>query len=329
MRTLRIIGTIGTVAAFLLSTGVAFAEEAAVNTGTSAVAPTVMPIIAPRPVPIREDAIKDARAEIQDVRAKAQAVIEAKRQEVKATADVKNAELRSLIEAKRQETTTTMAARNEEVKSLIEAKREEAKSVMAARKEELKSLIESKREETKATVEALREKATQRVAEIKDKEKQQTAERLTTRFENLNKTWTDRFVQMLDRYDAIVLKMQSRADTAAANGKDVTAVNAAIQTAQSAIAAAQAAVVAQAAKTYVLDTSTVPSASTAGTPSGQGELVSSLRTSFQNLHTMLFNDLFALRDGPMRAARQAVQDTLTALKAVPDVDTELTTNSNQ
>ncbi len=177
----------------------------------------------------------------------------------------------------------------------------------------------------------MREKAAQRVAEIQDKVKQQLAQRLATQFDNLNKTWTDHFTQLLDRYDAIAKKMQDRSSIAASAGKNVTAANAAIQAAQAAVTAARAAVVAQAAMTYVPDTSTVAATTATSTPKGQEELMSGLRASFQNLHNTLFKDLFALRDGPMTDARKALQSALQALSKIPGVDggTATSTSSNQ
>jgi len=176
------------------------------------------------------------------------------------------------------------------------------------------------RVEAQTRVTALKEKAVQRVADIQDKKKQQIAERLTKQFENLNGTWTDHFMRLLDRYDAIMEKIRNRASIAAGNGRDVTAADAAIQSAEAAIETARTAVVAQAAKTYVLDTSVVIAATSVTTPSGQGELMKNLRASFQNLHKALFADLFALRDGPMKDARKAVQNALQTLGKVPGVD---------
>lgn len=208
----------------------------------------------------------------------------------------------------------------EAAKARMEATREEAKQRVETAREEAKMRIEAVREEAKTRVEAKREKAAQRVAEIQDKAKQKLAEKLANQFERLNKTWTDHFMNLLDRYDKIVLKMRSRASAAAGNGRDVTAADAAIQSAEVAIQTARAAVVAQVKKDYALDTSTVVASTAITTPSGQGELMKGLRTAFQDLHRSLFKDLFALRDGPMKDARTAVQNALQELGKVPKVD---------
>lgn len=223
----------------------------------------------------------------------------------------------------------------EAAKARLETEREDAKQRVETAREEAKTRIEAVREEAKTRVEAKREKAAQRVAEIQDKTKQKLAEKLANQFERLNKTWTDHFMNLLDRYDEIVLKMRSRASAAAGNGRDVTAADAAIQLAETAIGTARTAVVAQAAKTYALDTTTINMTAATTTPSGQGELMKGLRTAFNDLHKTLFKDLFALRDGSMRDARAAVQNALQELGKVPKVDDDndddatATTTANQ
>ena len=215
-----------------------------------------------------------------------------------------------------------------EAKAKIEAQREEVKARMEIKHEETKTRIETAREEAKVRMEAQREKAKQRLSDIKDKAKQQKAERIAEQLENLNKKWTDRFAQLLERYGDILLKIQERSNIAAANGKDTTAANAAIQSANSAIATAQTAVTAQAAKTYVLDASSITTSAETTTSSGQSELMKALRTQFQKLQKALLNDLFALRDGAMKDARTAVQSALQALSQIPKVDDDNDSSDN-
>lgn len=181
----------------------------------------------------------------------------------------------------------------------------------------------------------MRQAAQERIAAIQDKVKQQLAQRLAAQFDQINKTWTEHFMQMLDRYDTILQKVQDRATAAATAGKDTTSTNVAIAAAKASIATARTAVTAQAAKTYTLDLSTATTTVTAATSTSQGQmqLMQGLRTSFQNLHETLFKDLFALR-GYMTATRSAVQSALQTLGQIPGVDqvsatsTE-TTSTNQ
>lgn len=161
----------------------------------------------------------------------------------------------------------------------------------------------------------------QRLASIQDKVKQQLAQHLAGQFDHRNKVWTDHFSQMLDRYAAILQKIQDRASAASASGKDVTTTNVTIQAAQTAIASARTAVAAQAAKTYTLDLSSATTVTAAtSTAAGQGQIMQGLRTSFQSLHDILFKDLFALRDGPMTDTRKAMQSALQTLGQIPGVD---------
>jgi hypothetical protein len=183
--------------------------------------------------------------------------------------------------------------------------------------EAVRERVQTLRQETQTTMATQRERVTQRVAEIKDKVRQVRAQKLSGQFDNLNATWTDHFMNLLDRYEAIVQKIQTRADIAAGTGKDVTAVTAAIQTAKTAISDARAEVTTQVAKTY---TPTVADSEETTTQADQEVIIKNLRESFQNLHSTLFNDLFALRDGAMKNTRTAVQSALQSLSAIPGVD---------
>lgn len=237
---------------------------------------------------------------------------------------------RMKIEAAASERATTAATKRSEIEK--SARATTATTTREELKQTAKEKMEAAREEIKTRVQAQKEKATKRLAEIQDKVKKQYAEKIASQFEKLNTTWTDHFMNLLEHYDAIVKKMQKRADIAAGKGRDVTAATAAIQAALTAVETAKTAVIAQAAKTYTLDAATVTTTTATTTASGQGELMQGLRKAFQTLHSSLFADLFALRDGPMKAARSAVQAALQSLGKVPKVDDDnetATSTSNQ
>ncbi|TSC71173.1 MAG: axoneme-associated protein mst101 [Parcubacteria group bacterium Gr01-1014_49] len=305
MRLLRTIGIIGSVAALLLSAGIAFAEESTANTDA------VVPVAASRPAvaPIRVEVKKAAQERAEDLRKEAQKRVETAREEAK-----------TLLETKREEAKAVMETKREEAKKLMETKREEAKALMEKKREEAKTLMETKREEAKSLMEAKREKAEKRLSDIKDKAKQEVAQRLAKQLEELNSRWTDRFMDTLDRYVSVLQKIQNRADIAADAGKDVVATTAAIQSANTAIETARASVIAQAAKTYVLDTAAITTTTATTTDKGQSELMKNLKTAFQNIHKTLFKDLYALRDGQMTDARKAVQSALQTLGKIPGVN---------
>lgn len=226
---------------------------------------------------------------------------------------VKPAAVRAELKERAMTVASTTKAQIKEIKQTAQ---ERVKAV----REEAQERVKAVREEAQERVKSTREKAEQRLSDIRDKKKQETARKLAARLENLNKTWTEHFAKLLDRYNAMVEKMQKRSDAAAANGRDVVAANGTIQAARDAIAVAQTAVAAQAAKTYTLDASSVPTETATTTSEGQGELTRALKASFQSLHKTLFTDLSALRDGPMKVARAAVQNALQTLGKVPDVD---------
>lgn len=186
--------------------------------------------------------------------------------------------------------------------------------------------LQTVRAEVRSRVDTEREKVSRRLADIQDKAKQEVAQRLAGQFDRLNETWTDHFMQQLDKYDALVRKIQARADAAQSAGEDVARTTAAIQSATSAIGTARTAVTAQAAKTYALASPTIPAAATS-TANGQQKIMQSLRKSFQTLHTALFKDLFALRDGPMKNARGAVQAALQTLGGTPGTDEKNATST--
>lgn len=237
------------------------------------------------------------------------------------TANVTGAERAMTVKGDIEKSTREKAKEiRDEATARIKAVATTTRAEMKEIKQTTKERMEVVREEAKARMATQREKALQRASEIQDKKKQQMIQKLTTQFEDLNKTWTDKFMQLLDHYDTIVQKMQSRAATAAANGKDVTAANAAIIVAENVIATTRADVAAQAAKTYVPDTSTIITTTATTTAKGQEELMRGLKSVFQGLHTALFTDLFTLRGGPMATARQAVQDALQALGKVSGIN---------
>ncbi len=186
---------------------------------------------------------------------------------------------------------------------------------------EVRAEVKVRVEQSRTNVVEQMEKAKARIAEIKDKAKKSEVERLTTQFDRINKARTEHFAKLLERYSAILKKVEDRATVAIGKGKDVTAATAAIASAKTAIVTAKAVVAAQAAKTYVLNVAGVSSASMATTTSdSQDKLMKGFRTSFKTLHSQLKGDLTTLRDGVMKDARKAVQDAIQTIGKVPKLD---------
>ena len=204
------------------------------------------------------------------------------------------------------------------LETLLSRKRENARKLLAMdiakRAEKEKERIKDLREKAESRVKEMRQKVQEKIARIKDAKKQEAATKITNQLERVNKVWTEHFSNVLDRLDAILQKITSRTQKAKENGKDVAAVESAIQKAQVAIKTARDAVALQAQKSYVID------ASTAGEGEDQEALVASLRAAFKALKEQLMADLKALRDGAMKDARTAVADALKTLISIPGVD---------
>jgi len=297
MRTLKTIGIVGGAAVFFLAVPIAFAEGQLAASTTDAVlmqkqerARIDAMMQTKSAEPVRADKIRQVEA------TKVRAELKERMPEVN-----KKAGMLGLANA-----TTT------------EKVRDAAKSA--------KERMEAAREEAKTRVEEQRHKAEQRLTEIRDKATQQKAQGIAKQFAQINKRWTDHFMEALERHEAILGKVQARADIAAASGKNIASTTASIQTAKTAIDAARTAVIAQAAKVYELNASTStaitvpPTASTTTANGGQTALIQNLRTAFKSLHATLFKDLFALRDGPMLAARRAVQASVQSLIRIPGIN---------
>lgn len=214
----------------------------------------------------------------------------------------------------------------EDKRGEVRAIRQEIKDI----REEAKKDIKDVREDARNKVEEKRDQMKKRLADIKDTAKQKEAARIADQLESINKNWTDHFVNVLDHLDTILKKVESRSEKARAGGQNATSTDSAVTVAKTAIADARTAVSLQAAKTYVVDVSTISTTTATSTAKGQGELMKGLRAAYKNLHKQLFQDLYALRDGVMKTARTAVQNAVQTLRAYKVEDGRATsTESNQ
>lgn len=194
----------------------------------------------------------------------------------------------------------------------IKSKRAALDAQLKDKREAAKKRIEAIREEAKKAAEKRHAELKDRINKLRDEKKKQIATRLDEQMNHLNAVWTDHFNNTLDRLSEILSKVELRADKAGANGKDVSAARTAIQNAKTAIETARNAVEAQAKKTYT------------ATFSSEKEL----GAAFKAVKEQLKKDLFGLRDGAMKSAREAVQNALRSLKGVSGVDEEPKTESN-
>lgn len=194
--------------------------------------------------------------------------------------------------------------------------------------DEMRQNLEKIRNEAQARIKQQKEKLEEKINEIRDKQKQKMAQQIEKQLDHLNQIWTEHFTNVLNRLEAILEKIKTRADKAAANGQDISEVDAAIKKAEAAIAAARTAVETQAKKTYTADLTAINSGiATTTTPAGQDQLIKNLRAQFKALREQLMKDLFGLRDGVIKDSRKAVHDAFQALSKVPKVDEEPTSTS--
>lgn len=202
----------------------------------------------------------------------------------------------------RQNVRTQIKTEREDIK----AKKAELNIKIKDDREAAKKRIEAIREEAKKAAETRRAELKDKISKLRDEKKKQIATRLDEQMARFNARWTDHFNNVLNRLSEILAKVELRANKAETNGKDVAAVKTAIANAKTAIATARAATETQAKKTYI------------ATFSSDTEL----NAAFKVVREQLKKDLFELRDGAIKNAREAVKNAHQALKGVPHVDDE-------
>lgn len=238
------------------------------------------------------------------------------RQEMREKAGDIRQEARTDAKGLRQETKSEAQKVRQEVRAGVKSV-SDAREAIKLKQEELKRAFETKREEAKQKLEAVREEAKERITNarevfkkklevLKDERKKATAVHLEEQLNRLNERWTTHFTNVLHRLDEILAKIQLRREKAVSLGKDAGAAETAIAAAKTAITNARVAVEAQAGKVYTV------------TFTSEEEL----RTAFQQAKEQLKKDLATVRDGIVKAARDAVQEAARALAGIPKVDEE-------
>ncbi len=138
-----------------------------------------------------------------------------------------------------------------------------------------------------------------KLAIIKDAKKKAIVERISTNCQSINMKRTDKMTEMLAKLSTILTNVSGRTASAAAEGKDTTAVESAVTTAQSAIADAQVSVAAQAGKTCTITLTTEANLKT-----DVGNTISSLEADLKFVYAKVIE------------ARKAVGDAIRALSGV-------------
>lgn len=175
---------------------------------------------------------------------------------------------------------------------------EAQKMEMEAKREALKAEFEAKREAAKKELEEKKKSFEDRVTKIRDENKQDIARRLRDQLQRLNERFTKHFIEVLEKLDAVVARIEERRARAEARGVVTTEVTTALETAKSKLAAARTAVTAQAGKVYdITFDATQP------------------KTAFKAVQEQLRADLKVVRE-IVFAARDAVHDAAVALGKV-------------
>jgi len=172
--------------------------------------------------------------------------------------------------------------------------RQEALKVMATQREEFKVRVEAlKQDFTAKRVEQKTELKAQ-LQVVKDEKKKEIVERVDNNLNELNKRMVEKWSKALVDMDGWLARMANKVGEQAAAGKDVTSVNAAIESAKIAIASAKAAVETQTAKTYPIVVSSEES----------------LKSDVAAVRTMLNEDLKSVRD-LAQSAHKSIVNVLT------------------
>lgn len=151
----------------------------------------------------------------------------------------------------------------------------------------------------KETARQKREEFKTRLQTIRNEKKKAAVERIDTKISNMNKNHTETFTAVLDKLQSILDRVSQKASEAKTSGKDTTALDSSIISAQAAIDSAKAAVSAQAAKTYSIQIS-----NEATLRSSVGTTVSQFRKDLRDLHKVVVS------------AKQAVQKAVKELAKI-------------
>lgn len=163
------------------------------------------------------------------------------------------------------------------------------------------------------------------MANIRDEQKQRMANQISEQITRLNKVWTDHFTSVLNKLDLALQKIETRTDKAKTNGKDISMMNIAIQSAKTSIEVARKTVATQATNTYIVDTTIVQdglSSPSAETQEDQDLMMKNLKSQFRATRDQLQKDISTLRDGVVKDARNSVKNALETLSQIPGVDNE-------
>ncbi len=126
--------------------------------------------------------------------------------------------------------------------------------VLAANpRENIREAVARRREEAKEKFQSAREEFKERLKAVKDEGKQALVEKIDRRLAVINTKRTDHLSLVLNRLQGMASRLEEKAASESARGKNVILAQASIRQAQESLATAEAAVSLQAGKVYVAE----------------------------------------------------------------------------
>lgn len=221
-------------------------------------------------------------------------------------------ETRDEIKQVRTEFQNTVKENREVTAEMLKNKRMEIISDIHNGRELFRSELETIRKEAMEKREENRAKFEESLGKIKDEARRGRIENIAKTIPEINTKLTEKASSMVDRIEAVLISVESRADKAQANGADTANVRALITSAENAIAEARTAIANQAGKVYDV---TIVSDTTA----------KSLLESTRNLFRA---DIKSMNE-KIRLAHTATKKAVEVLKALPNVDDEPANNESE
>lgn len=197
----------------------------------------------------------------------------------------------------------------EKIKDVLKDLNEKQKEIVdgiKVKREEFKNTIEGGKQALQTKVEAARTTLKEGLLKIKDEKKKESVEKISNRFVELNKNFTEKLSDKIDQIEGVLAGVKSRISKAEAKNINVTTAKEAVVKAEEAINLARASIVEQSAKVYTIS---IVSEET-------------LKTTVETIKNNFQTDIKAVQD-KVRKAHEGVVNSATTLAKIPKInDTE-------
>ncbi len=172
------------------------------------------------------------KVEAQDMRQNVKDQIIQQKQDINGQIKNERADMKAVITATTTATGTARMAEKQQIRANF-------KDQIKAQREDLRAKIDQEKQTLKTNL-----------LKIKDQARQAKAEEIANNLNTINEKKVTQYSDAIDKIQAALTKVSSKADILMAKGADVTAARTAISSAQTAIDSAKAAISAQTVKTY-------------------------------------------------------------------------------